>query len=171
MKYPKLFLTFIFLINCIFLFGQSSANKEFLDSKGTWSLPISSCIKIINYGSSKRIGHGCDFGPRISFKTNKIQPIIAVYKGIVVSVFNVGDVCAAMTRYGDYFITYSQLGVVYVKKGDTLTQGQKIGDLFCEDDDCEIEIILSDTNVKLIDPYIWFKKEEHSLQQLQTIRN
>src|SRR5882724_7697268 len=115
MKYPKLFLTFIFLINCIFLFGQSSANKEFLDSKGTWSLPISSCIKIINYGSSKRIGHGCDFGPRISFKTNKIQPIIAVYKGIVVSVFNVGDVCAAMTRYGDYFITYSQLGVVYVK--------------------------------------------------------
>jgi hypothetical protein len=71
---------------------------------------------------------------------------------------------AVMTRHGDFFITYADLGIVDVKKGDTLIQNQKIGDLFCDDNDCEIEIILSDTKVSYIDPYIWLQKRKNSLQ-------
>ena len=79
----------------------------------------------------------------------------AVFKGVVQSVFNIGDVSAVMIRHGKYFTTYSNLSTVSVGKGDQITTGQIIGRVA---EIAQLEFILSDEKGHNYDPEKWLKR-------------
>jgi septal ring factor EnvC (AmiA/AmiB activator) len=79
----------------------------------------------------------------------------AVFKGVVQSVFSVGDVSAIMIRHGKYFTTYSNLSTVSVNKGDQVTTGQIIGRV---GDIGQLEFVLSDENRRNYDPERWLRR-------------
>ena len=79
----------------------------------------------------------------------------AVFKGVVQSVFNIGDVSAVMIRHGKYFTTYSNLSTVSVGKGDQISTGQIIGRVA---DIAQLEFILSDEKGHNYDPEKWLKR-------------
>ena len=79
----------------------------------------------------------------------------SVFKGVVQSVFSIGDVNAVMIRHGKYFTTYSNLSTVSVAKGDQVTTGQIIGRVA---DIAQLEFVLSDENRRNYDPEKWLKR-------------
>jgi murein hydrolase activator len=79
----------------------------------------------------------------------------SVFKGVVQSVFSVGDVSAIMIRHGKYFTTYSNLSTVSVNKGEAVVTGQIIGRV---GEMAQLEFVLSDENRRYYDPEKWFRR-------------
>jgi hypothetical protein len=84
--------------------------------------------------------------------------VLAVFGGLVVGVFNIGDVSGIMTQFGDYFITYGYVTKSYVKKGDSIEAGQTIASLDSNSNywSMGLDKIISDKNDKSFDPEKWF---------------
>lgn len=56
--------------------------------------------------------------------------VYAIYKGLVVNIIAIPGVGQSIIiRHGDYYSVYSKLGNVYVKKGQTVSRGQRIAQL------------------------------------------
>jgi hypothetical protein len=138
--------------------SRGDSNKIFLNSKGHWNLPLSYFTSVMT--ESQRSGYrGCWSEPSIEFYTDRpTSPVLAVFGGLVVGVFNIGDVSGIMTQFGDYFITYGYVTKSYVKKGDSIETGQTIASLDSNSNHwgMGLDIIISDKNDKDFDPEKWF---------------
>jgi len=70
---------------------------------------------------------------------------------------NFHETMIMMVKYGNYFITYSGLKDLFVKKDDFLKAGQNIGTIYGDGDNSfELEIYLSSRENMTSDPEAWF---------------
>ncbi|HLA59821.1 MAG TPA: peptidoglycan DD-metalloendopeptidase family protein [Puia sp.] len=149
----RLFQTFVFIFFLISGKSQVSQNIEFEQSKGKWPFPILHFTKFIN--EEQRTSTVNDFAHKgIIFIPNQIDSVKAVFKGVVITIFPLGDDFVVMTNYGDYFISYVNLDKPTVKKGDLINQGQFLGILSTSPG--QLELMLTNRNNKEFDPYEWF---------------
>jgi hypothetical protein len=147
--------------------GQSKAdsNKIFLNSKGHLSLPLSYFTSVMTENQRYSYFGGCS-GHGIEFYTDRAtSPILAVFDGVVIGIFPVGNHSAIMTKFGDYFITYDEVAKSYVKKGDLVEAGQIIASLDSNLNHLGtgLGIIISDKNGKCFDPEKWFNWQGKTL--------
>jgi hypothetical protein len=156
-KYHRPILLFLALSISFNTMAQSDSSKIFEHSKGHWKLPLTSFEKIDDYKEPPKGFSGDFMGPEIAFYTDSPCVVHAVFDGTVVGVFQIGDSYALMTRFGNYFITYAGLNTPTFKKGAFIKAGQIISGLYKYDSaDYKLEVIISSTKIKRIDPYNWF---------------
>jgi hypothetical protein len=154
---------FIFLLLLIShpLLSQTAKDSLFNRSKGSWPFPIASFARFTsdetNHNESNEIGH-----KGIEFFSDGPDSVRAVFRGKVETIFPVDSTQVLIARYGDYFITYLNLGFVAVKTGQQIAQGQYIGRLPSQKK--QIKVVITTRNDKEYDPYDWFlwTKEDQS---------
>jgi hypothetical protein len=138
--------------------SKADSNKIFLNSKGHLSVPLSYFTSAMTENQRYSYFGGCS-GHGIEFYTDRAtSPILAVFDGVVIGIFPVGNHSAIMTKFGDYFITYDEVAKSYVKKGDLVEAGQIIASLDSNLNHLGtgLGIIISDKNDKFFDPEQWF---------------
>ena len=96
----------------------------------------------------------------LHFATTKTSDAIAVFDGEVLTVL-VGSrgIKNVMIRHGNYISSYNNLENTYVKKGDVIQTGQKIGKIFTDKVSGKTTLIFSlFKNTKRLNPSYWLLK-------------
>ncbi len=148
-------ISFIFLLLLFShtLLSQNVNDSLFNRSKGSWPFPIASFSRFnsdeTNHNESDEIGH-----KGIEFFSDGPDSVKAVFQGKVETIFPIDSTHVIIVRYGDYFVTYLNLGFVAVKAGQQIFQGQYIGRLPSRNK--PIKVVITTKNNKEYDPYDWF---------------
>ena len=104
--------------------------KSFYANKGKLPWPVEEGIVIQNFGTqvhpvvrtTKIKSNG------ITIATNQTADARAIFKGIVMTVLSYkGSNPTVLVQHGSYITAYTNLEVVYVKKGQSLRPKEKIG--------------------------------------------
>ena len=144
-------------------FSKAQTSQEdslFLASKGTWKYPVLKCSiqKELHETGHRSLG--------VNFISDSSYSVKAVFEGIVILVNEYDSVHMVVTRYGSYFIGYSNLELPQVKKGDTIKAGQVIGRMAKNLDDVySVEMMLSTKDEDYKELETWFKKEDLSVSR------
>jgi hypothetical protein len=136
----KLTVVFFIILFTNFSFGQKSENKIFEASKGKWEMPIKYYSKIFDNEEMKHyFAHQFDSTLRII--TDSCYQIKSVHSGKIIMVYEVDSSKFAITvKFGNYYLTYSLLQNLCVKKGDYITASTIIGSLAKDFDEFNLEI-------------------------------
>ena len=136
--------------------GQISVDNAFERTKGTWRCPIDKIKKIDTQLSSPGFNIAC-FPRGLTIQSDSCVYAYFVQPGQVVVVTTIGSGHVIIIKQGTYYLAYSGLDKINVKKGDKVVAGQLIGQLAEVDEDVfELELILNkgDKSEKHIDR--WF---------------
>ncbi|MFT3934559.1 MAG: M23 family metallopeptidase [Chitinophagaceae bacterium] len=149
--------------------AQSAEDKAFEHSKGTWKFPIDKITGIDTVPDVIRFFSDPSFS--IIIKTDTATNVYSLQPGIVRMVTMIGDVNAVIVSQGTYFLAYSNLENVAVKKGDTIAEGQVIGKLAMEEEGrYELEFGLSHGDKTDKKAQLWFCKDFRDLLKLKNIK-
>lgn len=104
-----------------------SANFE--SNKGKLPWPVASGVVTKKYGKSAHPTQSkvMVMNNGIDISTEQGSNALCVFDGQVSTVFNTGTTNVVMVRHGTYFTLYANLDKVYVKSGDKVKTGQKLG--------------------------------------------
>ncbi len=104
-----------------------SANFE--SNKGKLPWPVASGVVTKKYGKSPHPTQSkvTVMNNGIDISTEQGSNALCVFDGQVSTVFNTGTTNVVMVRHGTYFTLYANLDKVYVKSGDKVKTGQKLG--------------------------------------------
>ena len=102
---------------------------SFESNKGKLPWPVASGVVTKKYGKTAHptqskvmvVNNGIDIS------TEQGTNALCVFDGQVSTVFNTGSTNVVMVRHGTYFTLYANLDKVYVKSGDKVKTGQKLG--------------------------------------------
>lgn len=144
-------------------FSKAQTSQEdsiFLASKGSWKYPVLKCSI-----QKEDFSHVTNLTVRV-FISDSSYPVKAVFEGEVVLVNEYDSVHMVITRFGSYFIVYSNIEFPQVKKGDTIKAGQVIGRMAKNLDDVySVEMMLSTKDEDYKELETWFKKEDLSVSR------
>jgi len=143
--------------------GQvADSNAIFLKSKGRWEYPVEYITGVDYYDKRKHIA---DSGPNnydVTFFSDSPRVVHSVFDGRVILVNPYDDVFMVVVKYGDYFLSYTNLLNPLVKKGDTVKANQPIASMGLDlDGKFAVEMQLSGSIKSNIDIFPWFKKSIH----------
>lgn len=142
--------------------AQADKNKLFEESKGKWLMPIVKFNEAIDENMSLH-----DSGAGVTFITDSAYTVRAVFDGTVVNVFCLGENSYhLLTRFGNYFIVYSNINKPNLTRGEVIRAGQIIGKLYKEPDEKQYEfdmLLLKDKNT--IPVYKWFNWKNNYLNE------
>lgn len=101
----------------------------FENNKGKLPWPVANGIVTKRYGNNPHPTQPkvTVFNNGIDISTDKGSNALCVFDGQVSTIFNTGSTIVVMVRHGTYFTLYANLDKVYVKSGDKVKTGQKIG--------------------------------------------
>lgn len=104
-----------------------SANFE--SNKGKLPWPVASGVVTKKYGKNSHPTQSkvTVMNNGIDISTEQGSNALCVFDGQVSTVFNTGTTNVVMVRHGTYFTLYANLDKVYVKSGDKVKTGQKLG--------------------------------------------
>jgi septal ring factor EnvC (AmiA/AmiB activator) len=123
--------------------------------KGHLPWPIASGTIAIRFGPHVYLKGLTHDNQGITIESAAGSSIMAVFDGIVQSVFFVGDATVVMIRHGKYFTTYSNLSSASVSKGQSIKMGQLLGKL---QEAGQFDFIISDEKDQHFDPELWLRK-------------
>jgi hypothetical protein len=113
-------------------FGQKSENKIFEASKGKWEIPIRKYINLSN--NNCKAFSACAtycWGQNDSLlvvTTDSAYDVKSLHKGKVILVSEIDSSSfIVIVKFGDYYLSYTSLEEVFVKKDEVINEGQKIG--------------------------------------------
>ena len=108
---------------------DTKLSATFESNKGKLPWPVASGVITKKYGNNPHPTQ-----PKVVVKNNGIDisteqgtVALCVFDGQVSTVFNTGTTNVVMVRHGLYFTLYANLDKVYVKTGDNVKTGQKLG--------------------------------------------
>ncbi len=106
---------------------ELAANFE--SNKGKLPWPVASGVVTKKYGKSAHPTQSkvTVMNNGIDITTEQGANALCVFDGQVSTVFNTGSTNVVMVRHGTYFTLYANLDKVYVKSGDKVKTGEKIG--------------------------------------------
>jgi murein hydrolase activator len=128
---------------------------NFEKDKGHLPWPISSGTIAMRFGPHEYLKGVVHNNQGITIESSPGSSVMAVFDGVVQSVFVVGDVNAVMIRHGKYFTTYCNLASVDVAKGQQVKTGQMLGKLA---EIGQLDFVLSDEKDHLFDPEKWLRR-------------
>ena len=101
----------------------------FEKNKGKLPWPVASGLVTKKYGNNPHPTQPkvTVFNNGIDISTDKGANALCVFNGQVSTIFNTGSTNVVMVRHGSYFTLYANLDKVYVKSGDKVKTGDKIG--------------------------------------------
>ena len=104
-----------------------SANFE--SNKGKLPWPVASGVVTKKYGKTAHPTQSkvVVMNNGIDISTEQGANALCVFDGQVSTVFNTGTTNVVMVRHGTYFTLYANLDKVFVKAGDKVKTGQKLG--------------------------------------------
>ena len=104
-------------------------SASFESNKGKLPWPVASGIVTKKYGNNPHPTQPkvTVFNNGIDISTDKGANALCVFNGQVSTIFNTGSTNVVMVRHGSYFTLYANLDKVYVKSGDKVKTGDKIG--------------------------------------------
>ena len=104
-----------------------SANFE--GNKGKLPWPVASGVVTKKYGNNPHPTQSkvVVFNNGIDISTEQGSNALCVFDGQISTVFNTGSTNVVMVRHGLYFTLYANLDKVYVKSGDKVKTGDKLG--------------------------------------------
>lgn len=102
---------------------------NFENNKGKLPWPVASGVVTKKYGKNPHptqpkvvvVNNGIDIS------TEQGSNALCVFDGLVSTVFNTGTSNVVMVRHGTYFTLYANLDKVFVKAGDKVKTGEKLG--------------------------------------------
>lgn len=108
---------------------DSKLSANFESNKGKLPWPVASGVVTKKYGKTAHptqskvviVNNGIDI------TTEQGSVALCVFDGQVSTIFNTGSTNVVMVRHGTYFTLYANLDKVYVKTGDKVKIGEKLG--------------------------------------------
>ena len=102
---------------------------NFESNKGKLPWPVASGVVTKKYGKTAHPTQSkvVVMNNGIDISTEQGSNALCVFDGQVSTVFNTGTTNVVMVRHGTYFTLYANLDKVYVKSGDKVKTGQKLG--------------------------------------------
>ena len=102
---------------------------SFESNKGKLPWPVTSGIVTKKYGKSAHPTQSkvTVMNNGIDITTEQGSNALCVFDGQVSTVFNTGSTNVVMVRHGTYFTLYANLDKVFVKSGDKVKTGEKLG--------------------------------------------
>lgn len=139
---------------------QADDKPNFSSRKGLLSWPVkrSRCIVTGKYGKTEDAFGNPITNDGIFIRTQAGEPILAVYSGVVTAVQNLplgGKM--VVIAHGDYRTTYSNLEGVLVKKGERVSSGQKIAQVYTDSRAGEsvLQFLIYKLPGEFVDPELW----------------
>ena len=104
-------------------------SENFEGNKGKLPWPVESGVVTRKYGNNPHPTQSkvVVFNNGIDISTEQGSNALCVFDGQVSTVFNTGSTNVVMVRHGLYFTLYANLDKVYVKSGDKVRTGEKLG--------------------------------------------
>lgn len=104
-------------------------SSTFESNKGKLPWPVASGVVTKKYGNNPHPTQSkvVIFNNGIDISTEQGANALCVFDGQVSTVFNTGMTNVVMVRHGLFFTLYANLDKVYVKSGDKVKTGQKLG--------------------------------------------
>ena len=102
---------------------------SFESNKGKLPWPVTSGVVTKKYGKSAHPTQSkvTVMNNGIDITTEQGSNALCVFDGQVSTVFNIGSTNVVMVRHGTYFTLYANLDKVFVKSGDKVKTGDKLG--------------------------------------------
>lgn len=108
---------------------NAKLSASFESNKGKLPWPVASGVVTKKYGNNPHPTQ-----PKVVVKNNGIDittdqgaNALCVFDGQVSTVFNTGSTNVVMVRHGTFFTLYANLDKVFVKNGDKVKTGEKLG--------------------------------------------
>ena len=108
---------------------DTKLSENFEGNKGKLPWPVESGVVTKKYGNNPHPTQSkvVVFNNGIDISTEQGSNALCVFDGQVSTVFNTGSTNVVMVRHGLYFTLYANLDKVYVKAGDKVRTGEKLG--------------------------------------------
>ncbi|MDY6437446.1 MAG: peptidoglycan DD-metalloendopeptidase family protein [Bacteroidales bacterium] len=108
---------------------DTKLSATFESNKGKLPWPVAKGVVTKKYGNNPHPTQSkvVVFNNGIDISTEQGADALCVFDGQVSTVFNTGLTNVVMVRHGLYFTLYANLDKVYVKNGDKVKTGQKLG--------------------------------------------
>ncbi len=137
--------------------GQIDSTRLFEESRKQLPHPVTSFQQLSRPGINQSF-FGGDPAPGVIYHTNQAAPVLAIFEGKVISVFQADKMYGVITRFGGYFITYYGLSKPMVQKGEYIKGNQFLAKLAAGPErDFELQLIIS-TAKENLDPSPWLKE-------------
>jgi hypothetical protein len=172
----KLFSTLLLLLLGLFSILQSRAqlvndSLAFESLKGKLSLLVDRFTNLVTYeqvlkGRQERgLNSGCGTSKSLTIQSDSCMTAKSVGAGKVIAVFEVDSILAVFVSHGDYFFTYSNMHIAFVKKGEVITLGHSIGQVLIPSHNgfYEMELLMTNKKAESVDPYPWFIRSKYLL--------
>jgi murein hydrolase activator len=136
-------------------------SQAFEGNKGSLPWPVEKGTVTLKYGNNvvptdkKSIDVQSD---GITIETAIGSPVKAIFDGVVLSTFSIGNMQVVTVRHGKYFTTYSNLQGVTVSKGQTVSAGQVLGKAGVNDDGVGEMSLRVDSETSTLDPMQWIRR-------------
>ena len=139
--------------------GNSGVNESFKKSKGILPWPVDKGITILHFGPNTLPSKAVIDVTGISVATDIGSNVKAIFDGVVSNIVFVEDMQVVIVQHGEYFSSYSNLGSVSVKSGQSIKTGQVIGKAAANlDGTGAIDLYITDAKGNYIDPEKWLKR-------------
>ncbi len=132
-------------------------SQNFEGNRGSLPWPIDRGVVTLNYGNNK-VDKLDVPSEGITMETAIGSPVKAVFDGVVLSVFNVGNMQVVTIQHGKYFTTYSNLNNATVSRGQSVKTGQTIGSAASNDFGVGEMSFQIDTEKSTLNPSGWLRK-------------
>ena len=108
---------------------DTKLSTNFEGNKGKLPWPVASGVVTKKYGNNPHPTQSkvVVFNNGIDISTEQGANALCVFDGQVSTVFNTGSTNVVMVRHGLYFTLYANLDKVFVKSGDKVKTGEKLG--------------------------------------------
>ena len=142
---------------------QKNWTKKFEQSKGKLGWPVHGGVVISSFGEHKHPvlekvtvrNDGIDIGAKVG------ALVVSIFDGKVVSILTIpGANRAVIVNHGLYFSVYSNVKLVYVKKGQLLARNEKIGTVASADGG-QLGVLNFQIwkNTEKLNPQVWLKRK------------
>lgn len=104
-------------------------SENFESNRGKLPWPVANGVVTKKYGNNPHPTQSkvVVFNNGIDIATEQGANALCVFDGQVATVFNTGSTNVVMVRHGLYFTLYANLDKVYVKSGDKVKTGERLG--------------------------------------------
>jgi len=138
--------------------SQSALSEKFIASRGTWELPVSNGLLVLNNGTE------FSDGDYVTILTDSSRPVTAVFEGTITMIDIYDSLFLIVVKSGEYFVGYSNLATVSVKKGDDVKKGDQLGNAGKDlDEKFVVDLRVSGPSGELkVGP--WFRKDVKQLR-------
>lgn len=141
---------------------MSAISEAFAEEKGRLSWPVDDGFISSKYGKHKHptLKRVTIDNKGVDIQTAKDAYVKSVFNGKVVGVMSIqGQGITVLVQHGDFFTAYSKLKAVTVKKGETIVEGQAIGQVITGSDNVSEMKFRINTNKGTENPENWLQSK------------